>query len=127
MAHGSKRRRTPDANELAKTIVDRATGETKDEPVAVQSDKNPAAVAVGRAQGWKSAGEGVDEEAACRDRQDSGVGALEEGEIDLLGRVVGGVLCRLPLLHVVRVVHRDHDRLLLRVLEVPMLGVEGEL
>lgn len=45
-----KKKSHPDINELAKSIVDRATGET---PEPEPSEKNPAAVALGRLGGLK--------------------------------------------------------------------------
>ena len=47
----SKKPRDP--NELAKKIVDRATGQDQDEPEDGQPKKNPAAVALGRLGGKK--------------------------------------------------------------------------
>jgi hypothetical protein len=50
----NRSRRRPDLNELAKTIVDRVTGEAAPEPEEVPGDgKNPAAVALGRLGGKK--------------------------------------------------------------------------
>lgn len=51
----SKKRPGPkDANELAKSIVDEATGgAAEDESGAIKSGKNPAAVALGRLGGKK--------------------------------------------------------------------------
>lgn len=55
----SKKPGPKDVNQLAKSIVNRATGQAKDEPVAepvVEPDtdgKNPAAVALGRLGGKK--------------------------------------------------------------------------
>ena len=46
----SKRKRPRDANQLAKAIVDQATGNT---PVEAEPKKNPAAVALGRLGGLK--------------------------------------------------------------------------
>jgi hypothetical protein len=45
------RKRPRDANQLGKLIVDIATGEADDEPIA--STKDPAAVALGRRGGLK--------------------------------------------------------------------------
>lgn len=50
------RKRPRDANQLAKRIVDLATGEAEDNPTQDQPDdsgKNPAAVALGRLGGKK--------------------------------------------------------------------------
>ena len=48
------KRRTPDVNKLAKSIVDLATGNPITEaPLAGQTEKNPAAVALGRLGGLK--------------------------------------------------------------------------
>lgn len=50
----SKRRKRPrDANLLAKMIVDEATGGVPPELPVVDSEKNPAAVALGRLGGLK--------------------------------------------------------------------------
>lgn len=48
-----KRSSTNDANELAKRIVDLATGNPIHEDPPVKSEKNPAAVALGRLGGLK--------------------------------------------------------------------------
>lgn len=50
-----KRKKRPrDANQLAKTIVDIATGATEDrEPTAEEQGKDPAAVSLGRRGGLK--------------------------------------------------------------------------
>ena len=45
-------KRPKDTNQLAKSIVDLATGETS-EPTPKESDKNPHAVALGRMGGLK--------------------------------------------------------------------------
>ena len=47
----AKSNRPKDANQLAKLIADIATGEIEDE--ATESEKNPAAVALGRLGGLK--------------------------------------------------------------------------
>lgn len=47
----AKPNRPKDANQLAKLIADIATGETEDE--STESEKNPAAVALGRLGGLK--------------------------------------------------------------------------
>jgi len=49
----AKKKRPRDANELAKQIVDEATGQAPPEPIADQPPKNPAAVALGRLGGKK--------------------------------------------------------------------------
>ena len=46
-------KRPRDANQLAKSIVDIATGEQDDASIAVASGKNPAAVELGRLGGKK--------------------------------------------------------------------------
>lgn len=48
----SKQKRPRDVNQLAKQIVDEATGESKPEASA-EPEKNPAAVALGRLGGLK--------------------------------------------------------------------------
>ena len=53
-----ERSRTPDPNQLAKSIVDQLTGsvprqETPATPVQAEPEKNPAAVALGRLGGAK--------------------------------------------------------------------------
>lgn len=45
--------RPRDPNQLAKLMVDLATGSSPDEPVAEPNGKNPAAVALGRLGGKK--------------------------------------------------------------------------
>jgi hypothetical protein len=42
-----------DVNQMAKLIVDQATGETPADPVPSEDGKNPAAVALGRLGGLK--------------------------------------------------------------------------
>lgn len=42
-----------DTNQMAKLLVDMATGDTKDEATPEDSGKNPAAVALGRLGGLK--------------------------------------------------------------------------
>ncbi len=51
MKHDRSSKRPRDANQLAKLIVDIATGEVTDSPV--EDGKNPAAVALGRLGGAK--------------------------------------------------------------------------
>ena len=46
-------KRPSDANQLAKLMVDIATGEVEDEPTAEPRRKNPAAVALGKLGGEK--------------------------------------------------------------------------
>jgi hypothetical protein len=47
------RKRPRDPNQLAKAIVDIATGQVEDSDTALDSGKNPAAVALGRLGGLK--------------------------------------------------------------------------
>jgi hypothetical protein len=47
------RKRPRDPNQLAKAIVDIATGQVEDSGIALDSGKNPAAVALGRLGGLK--------------------------------------------------------------------------
>lgn len=47
------RKRPRDPNQLAKAIVDIATGQVEDIDVSPESSKNPAAVALGRLGGLK--------------------------------------------------------------------------
>jgi hypothetical protein len=47
------RKRPRDPNELAKAIVDIATGQVEDSQPSLESGKNPAAVALGRLGGLK--------------------------------------------------------------------------
>jgi len=49
----AKKKRPRDANELAKHIVDEATGKSSPEPVEEKPAKNPAAVELGRLGGKK--------------------------------------------------------------------------
>ena len=49
----SKKKRPRDVNQLAKTIVDEATGDAVEEEIPVDEGKNPAAVALGRLGGKK--------------------------------------------------------------------------
>ena len=46
-------KRPRDANQLAKLIVDLATGEAEDKPASTRDGKDPAAVALGRKGGLK--------------------------------------------------------------------------
>ena len=46
-------KRPRDANQLAKLIVDLATGEVAEQPEGADSGKNPAAVALGKLGGQK--------------------------------------------------------------------------
>ncbi len=52
MPNRSSKKRPRDANQLAKYIVDLSTGEIE-EPPAEKSEKNPAAVSLGRLGGLK--------------------------------------------------------------------------
>ncbi len=53
-AKAPRKKRPRDANQLAKSIVDIATGETEDrEPTPEQQGKDPAAVSLGRRGGLK--------------------------------------------------------------------------
>jgi hypothetical protein len=53
-AKASRKKRPRDSNQLAKSIVDIATGETEDrEPTAEEQGKDPAAVSLGRRGGLK--------------------------------------------------------------------------
>lgn len=47
------RKKPTDPNQLAKAIVDQATGQDQDEPQDEQPEKNPAAVELGRLGGKK--------------------------------------------------------------------------
>lgn len=47
------RKRPRDPNQLAKAIVDIATGQVEDSQLTAESGKNPAAVALGRLGGLK--------------------------------------------------------------------------
>lgn len=49
----SKKKRPRDVNQLAKAIVDEATGDAVEEEVPDDEGKNPAAVALGRLGGKK--------------------------------------------------------------------------
>jgi len=49
----STRKRPADTNQLAKAIVDEATGEAAEEGTPTDDGKNPAAVALGRLGGKK--------------------------------------------------------------------------
>jgi len=49
----SKKKRPRDVNQLAKAIVDEATGEAVEEEAPADEGKNPAAVALGRLGGKK--------------------------------------------------------------------------
>lgn len=53
MPNRSSKKKPRDINELAKSIVDQATGETPAPEEVEQSEKNPAAVALGRLGGLK--------------------------------------------------------------------------
>lgn len=48
-----KKKRPRDVNQLAKLLMEQATGEAPAEPKAEESGKNPAAVALGRLGGRK--------------------------------------------------------------------------
>ena len=48
-----RKKRPRDVNQLAKSIVDDATGEAQPEPEETDDGKNPAAVALGRLGGLK--------------------------------------------------------------------------
>ncbi len=62
------RKRPRDANQLAKLVVDIATGEIEDKPV--DSGKDPAAVALGRKGGLKS-GKARAEKMSAKERKES--------------------------------------------------------
>lgn len=49
----SRKKRPRDVNQLAKTIVDEATGDAVEEGAPADDGKNPAAVALGRLGGKK--------------------------------------------------------------------------
>lgn len=74
-----KPKRPRDTNQLAKAIVDLATGEKME--TAVEDPRNPHAVAIGRLGGLKG-GEGTGGEAlkgkASEDCQEGGGGEVEE-------------------------------------------------
>lgn len=64
-----KRSSTHDANELAKRIVDLATGNPIHEDPPVKPEKNPAAVALGRLGGLKG-GKARAEKLSAKERKD---------------------------------------------------------
>lgn len=53
MPDRSRKKTSKDANQLAKSIVDRATGSERAEHDPIERDKDPAAVALGRRGGLK--------------------------------------------------------------------------